>query len=85
VTASRVEKLILDSYSEHPLLLPFFDRTPWSRDIDCKRLAKICEILAGANFFVDANILGLFGMAGWYNQAGTVREEVCPYKSAGMM
>ena len=38
VTASRwrskVEKLILDSYSEHPLLLPFF-RTPRSRDIDC--------------------------------------------------
>ena len=33
---SRVEKLILDSYSEHPLLLPFFDRMPRSRDIiDC--------------------------------------------------
>ncbi len=30
---SRVEKLILDSYSEHPLLLPFFDRTPRSIDI----------------------------------------------------
>jgi hypothetical protein len=32
---SRVEKLILESYSDHPLLLPFFDRTPRSRDIDC--------------------------------------------------
>ncbi len=32
---SRVEKLIVDSYSEHLLLLPFFDKTPRSRDIDC--------------------------------------------------
>ncbi len=26
---------IFYSYSEHPLLLPLFDRTPRSRDIDC--------------------------------------------------
>jgi hypothetical protein len=24
-------------------------------------------------------------MAGWYKQAGTVREEICPYKLAGRL
>jgi hypothetical protein len=38
---SRVEKLMLDSYSEHPLLLPFFDRMPRSSDIDRQSLVKI--------------------------------------------
>jgi hypothetical protein len=30
-------------------LLPIFDRTPVSRDIDCYSLAKISEILAGVD------------------------------------
>ncbi len=32
---------MLDSYSEHPLLLPFFDRMPRSSDIDSQSLVKI--------------------------------------------
>ncbi len=76
---SIVEKLILNSYSDHFLCLPFFDRTPRSRDIAkvWRKSVKTFEILAGADFFVDANILW-FGMAGRYNQAGTVREESPP-------
>jgi hypothetical protein len=36
-------------------------------------------------FFVDANILELFGTASRYNQAGTMPEEVRQYKLAGRL
>jgi hypothetical protein len=41
---SRIGKLILDSLSEHLLLLWIFDRTSGCRDIDCP---KNSEFLAG--------------------------------------
>jgi hypothetical protein len=34
-TEVKSRELIIDSYSEHLLLLLFFDRMPRSRDIDC--------------------------------------------------
>ncbi len=34
---------------------------------------------------MDAYILVTFGMADRYNQAGTVREEVCPFMLAGRL
>ncbi len=43
------KKLILDSDGDHFMFSPIFNRTPVSRDIDCYSLAKISEILAGAN------------------------------------
>jgi hypothetical protein len=46
---SRAEKLILNRDVDRFLPLPFFYRTPVSRDIDCLSLAKISEILAGAD------------------------------------
>ncbi len=49
------------------------------RDIDCQSLAKISKTLA------DAYILVTFGMADRYNQAGTVREEVCQYMLTGRL
>jgi hypothetical protein len=42
----------LDSDGDCFLLLPLFDRTPVSRDIDCYSLAKISEILAGADILL---------------------------------
>ncbi len=42
-------ELILDSDGDHFLFSPIFDRTPGSRYKDCYSLAKISEILAGAN------------------------------------
>jgi hypothetical protein len=42
-------KLILDSDGDRFLLLSIFDRTPVSRDVDCRNLAKISEILAGGD------------------------------------
>ncbi len=42
-------KLILDSDSDHFLFSPIFDTTPVSKYIDCYGLAKISEILAGAD------------------------------------
>ncbi len=45
----QVQKLISDSEGNCFLLSPIFDRTPVSRDIDCYSLAKISEILAGAD------------------------------------
>jgi hypothetical protein len=43
------------------------------------------EILGGTNIFVNANVLGLFGMAGQYNQAEKVCEKVRPYKLVGRL
>jgi hypothetical protein len=40
--------MISDSDGDYFLLLPIFDGTPVSRDIDCCSLAKISEILADA-------------------------------------
>jgi hypothetical protein len=42
-------KKTLDSDGDCFLLLPLFERTPVSRDIDCYSLAKISEILEGAD------------------------------------
>ncbi len=42
-------KLILNSNGDHFLVSPIFCRTPVSRDIECYSLAKISEILAGAD------------------------------------
>jgi hypothetical protein len=50
------------------LLSPIFCSTPVSRDIDCYSLVKISEILADAQYFVDANIFDIFCMAGQYNK-----------------
>jgi len=44
-----VWELILDSDGDHFLFSPIFCRTPVRRDIDCYSLAKISEILPGAN------------------------------------
>ncbi len=46
---SWVYKLILDNDGDHFLFSPIFNRILVSRDIDCYSLAKISEILAGAN------------------------------------
>jgi hypothetical protein len=54
-------------------------------DILTAGLAKISEILAGTNVYVDANISSLSSMASLYNQAGTVREEFHPHKLASSL
>ncbi len=59
-----IVELILDSDGDHFLFSPIFDRTPVSRDLDCHSLAKISEILAGADILSDANIFDVFCMAG---------------------
>jgi hypothetical protein len=48
-------------------------------------LAKISDILAGTNVYVDANILSLSSMASRYIQAGTVLEEFRPHKLASRL
>jgi hypothetical protein len=59
-----IVELILDSDGNHFLFSPIFDRTPVSRDLDCYSLAKVSEILAGADILSDANICDVFCMAG---------------------
>ncbi len=62
VAEDLLRKLILDSDSDYFLLLPFFDRTPVSRDIACQSLVKISEILAGANLFLMRSSRGVDSM-----------------------
>ncbi len=52
-----------------------FDRTSGCRDIDCFKNSEKQWVLGGRLDFGGrgAHILWLFGMAGWYNQARTVR------------
>ncbi len=73
-------KLISDSCSDHFLFIPFFGRTPRCRDIDCKSLVKISEILVGADILSMSMICDFLA---W--RASTVREEVRPYKLAGRL
>jgi len=49
---SRVEKLILDSDGDCFLLLPLFDSTPVSRDIDCWIFGENKWNLGGRRYFV---------------------------------
>ncbi len=63
-------KLILDSDGEHIFFSPIFCRTPVSRYIDCYSLAKISEILVGADIllmpiFVTIS-LWRAGKTSWY-------------------
>ncbi len=60
-------ELILDSDGDHFLFSPIFDRTPVSRDLDCYSLAKISEILAGADI-LSTPIFVMF--SAW--RAGTI-------------
>jgi hypothetical protein len=57
----------LDSDGYHFLFSPIFDRAPVSRDIDCYSLAKISEILAGADILSTAIFVTF---SAW--QAGTI-------------
>ncbi len=60
-------ELILDSDGDHFFFSLIFCRTSVSRDIDCYSLAKISEILAGANI-CRCQYLCVFCMAGHYNK-----------------
>jgi hypothetical protein len=81
VTASvwrlRKEVMILDSDGDRFLLLPIFDRTPVSRDIDCWILAKTSEILAGADILSTPIFCDI---PAW--RAGTNRPVQCGRESA---
>ncbi len=72
-----VQKLILDSDGDCFLLLPIFDRTPVSRDIDCCSLAKIREILAGADILLTPIFVTF---SAW--RAGTNKPAQCRRESA---
>jgi hypothetical protein len=72
-----VQKLILDSDGDCFLLLPIFDRTPVSRDIDCYNLAKISEILAGADILLTPIFVTF---SAW--RAGTNKLVQCGRESA---
>ncbi len=67
----------MDSDGDCFLLLPVFDRTPVSRDIDCYSLAKISEISAGVDI-LSTPIVVTF--SAW--QAGTNKPEQCRRESA---
>jgi hypothetical protein len=71
--------------SMHFPFLLFFYRTLKCRDIDCQSLVKISEILAGAGILLMPKFLCHFGMGCWYNQAGTVRDQVLSYKLASRL
>ncbi len=75
-------ELILDSDGDHFLFSPIFERTPLSRDLYCYSLAKISEILAGADILSDANICDIFCMAGRYNKLVQCRRESTHKSSA---
>jgi hypothetical protein len=72
-----VQKLILDSDGDCFLLLPIFDKTPVSRDIDCYSLAKISEILAGADILSTPIFVRFSAM-----RAGTNKPVQCRRESA---
>jgi len=74
-------KTDIGQWSDYFLFLPIFDRTPVSRDSDCYSLAKICEILAGADI-LSAPYLWRF-LHGGPVHAGTVRERVHPERQGG--
>jgi hypothetical protein len=57
----------LDSDGDHFLFSPIFDRTPVRSDIDCYSLAKISEILVGADI-LSGQIFVTFSAL----QAGTI-------------
>ncbi len=67
-----VQKLILVSDGDCFLLLPFFYRTPVSRDIDCENQWN----LGGHQYFDNANI---YASACW---AGTIKPVLCGRESA---
>ena len=74
---SCVYKLTLDSDGDHVFFSPIFCRTPVSRYIDCYSLAKISEILVGADILLTP-IFVTFLHGGPVQQAGTVLERVRP-------